>query len=245
MDAMGGFQRAQRRDRLLLLALLSGASVACWGWTAWTAERMGAMPGHVHALDLRALFAMWAIMMVGMMIPPEVPALLQLARARRERIRRSPLPGTGAFLAGYLLPWTAFSLAAALLQAGLQARGLMDHGMATSSRTLAGALLLAAGAVQLSPLKRLCLARCRAPLVAVAGSSTAAAFRGGIRYAAIAMASCGLLMLVLFASGVMNLPLMAVLTTLLLAEKVAPPAWPLPAAVGALLLVWGGLTLVG
>jgi len=237
--------RAERRDRRALLALLAGASAACWAWTA----RMAAPPegGHVHlhGASLLALFAMWAVMMIGMMIPPEVPVLLQLARARRQRLGRSPLPGTAAFLAGYLLPWIAFSLGAAALQSRLQALGLMDHGMATSSRALSAALLVAAGAVQLSPLKRACLDRCRAPGLADAGGRAGVAFAGGLRYSAIAMASCGLLMLVLFVTGVMNLAWMVLLTLLLLTEKVAPPGWPLPAAIGALLIGWGGWTLVG
>jgi predicted metal-binding membrane protein len=238
-------ERVERRDRRALLALLAGTSVACWAWTV----RMAAQPqgghAHVHGTGLLALFAMWVVMMVGMMIPIEVPVLLELARVRRRRLGRSPLPGSAAFLAGYLLPWIAFSLGAAALQSRLQVLGLMDHGMATSSPALSAALLLAAGAVQLSPLKRACLDRCRAPGQADAGGRPGVAFAGGLRHSAVAMASCGLLMLVLFVTGVMNLAWMVMLTLLLLAEKVAPPGWPLPAAIGALLIGWGGWTLLG
>jgi predicted metal-binding membrane protein len=237
--------RAERRDRRALLALLAGASVVCWAWTA----RMAAPPEgghvHVHGADLFALFVMWAVMMIGMMISIEVPVLLHLARVWRQQLGRSPLPSSAAFLAGYLLPWIAFSLGAAAFQSRLQALGLMNHGMATSSRALSAALLLAAGAVQLSPLKRACLDRCRAPGLADAGGRASVAFAGGLRYSALAMASCGLLMLILFVTGVMNLAWMVLLTLLLLAEKVAPPGWPLPAAIGALLIGWGGWTLVG
>jgi len=236
---------AERRDRRALLALLGGASVACWAWTA----RMAAPPEgghlHVHGVGLLPLFVMWAVMMIGMMIPIEAPVVLELARVWRRRLGRSPLPGSAAFLGGYLLPWIAFSLGAAALQSRLQALGLMDHGMATSSRPLSAALLVAAGAVQLSPLKRACLDRCRAPELVDAGGRAGAAFAGGLRYSAIAMASCGLLMLVLFVTGVMNLAWMVLLTLLLLVEKVAPAGWPLPAAIGALLIGWGGWTLVG
>lgn len=244
MSGLGEPGRAERRDRRALLALLASTSVACWAWTARMAARPG---GHVHVpgAGLLALFAMWAVMMVGMMIPAEVPVLLELAGARRRRLGRSPLPGSVAFLAGYLLPWIAFSLGAAALQSRLQALGLMDHGMVTSSRALSAALLLAAGAVQLSPIKRACLDRCRAAGPAGAGGRAGAAFASGLRHSAVAMASCGLLMLILFVTGVMNLAWMVLLTLLLLAEKVAPPAWPMPAAIGALLIGWGGWTLVG
>ncbi len=116
--------------------------------------------------------------------------------------------------------------------------------MATSSRALSAALLVAAGTVQPSPLKRACLDRCRAPGLADAGGA-GVAFAGGLRYSAVGMASCGLLMLVLFVTGAMNLAWMVLLALLLLTEKVAPPSWPLPAAIGALLIGWGGWTLVG
>ncbi|HSB18901.1 MAG TPA: DUF2182 domain-containing protein [Anaeromyxobacteraceae bacterium] len=244
-DAMSGpaaLRRAQRRDRAVLLALLAAASAAAWAWTAWMAERMGGHHGHVHGLGLGPLFAMWAVMMAGMMIPPEVPVLLRLARTRRESLGRSPLSGTAAFLLGYLVPWTAFSLGAAALQALLEARGLMGHGMATTSRELAGALLLAAGAVQLSPLKRACLDRCSTASSGRAGGA-AGSLAAGFGYGTLSIASCGLLMLILFATGVMSLPWMVLLTALLLAEKVAPRPWRLPAAIGVLLVAWGVLTL--
>lgn len=240
-------RRVQARDQVVLLAILAAASAASWAWTARMAQEMAVhhAHGHVHAMGLWPLFAMWAVMMAGMMIPPEVPVLLRLARARRERSGRSPLSSTTAFLAGYLVPWTVFSLAAAALQALLQARGLMDPGMATTSRGLAAALLLAAGAVQLSPLKRACLARCGHGGGIDPPAGTAAALAAGFGYGTVSIASCGLLMLILFATGVMDLPAMAVLTALLLAEKAAPRAWRLPAAIGVLLLAWGGITLAG
>lgn len=238
---------AFRRDRAVLLALLLAASAASWIWTVRMAEEMGGhrAHGHVHGAGLWTLFAMWAVMMAGMMIPPEVPVLLRLARTRRERSGRSPLSGTAAFLGGYLVPWTVFSLAAAAFQVVLQARGLLDHEMATTSPGLAAALLLAAGAVQLSPLKRACLDRCGAEGSLDRGGGPAAALAAGFGYGTLSIASCGLLMLILFATGVMNLPSMVLLTLLLIAEKLAPPVWRLPAAVGVLLLAWGGLTLAG
>lgn len=244
MSERVGSGRVEQRDRRALLALLASLSLLCWAWTLRMAAQLDGH-GHGHGAGLAPLFAMWAAMMAAMMIPPEVPVLLQLARALRERLGRSPLPGTAAFLAGYLLPWTAFSLAAALLQARLEDAGLMGHGMATSSRALAGALLLAAGAVQLSPLKRACLERCRAPGLAGAGGSAASAFAAGLSRSAVSIASCGLLMLIPFVTGVMSVPWMALLTALLLVEKVVPRDWPLSAATGALLLGWGGVTLVG
>jgi predicted metal-binding membrane protein len=173
-------------------------------------------------------------MMVAMMLPPEAPFLLRLARIRRERLGRAPLPDTGAFLAGFLAPWIAFSLGAAWLHARLQAAGLVDHGAAVNDRALAAGLLVVAGAVQLSPLKRACLERCRvSPPQAAAGS-----FGRGVRWSALSIASCGLLMLVPLVTG-MSLGWMVLLTLLLFAERVAPLQWKVSGFAGALLAGWG------
>ena len=207
----------QRGLFLLLLALCAVG----WGFSLRMAASMH------HGAGLAALFVMWAAMMVGMMVPPEAPALLQLARARR-----SPLEAA-ASLAGFLLPWIGFSFAAAALQSSLAAAGLLDHAMAATSTTLAGALAIAAGVLQLSPIKQVCLDRCRAPL------EEGPAFVGGLRSSALSIGSCGVLMLVLFATGVMSVPAMVLLTLLLVLERWLPRSWPVSTVAGALLVAWG------
>jgi predicted metal-binding membrane protein len=228
-------ERSSRLDRSLLLALLCAMSVASWVFTFRMAEGMDSH--HLHHPGFGPLFTMWAVMMVGMMIPSEVPVLLRLTRASREGLGRSPLAGTLLFLVGYLVPWTAFSLGAAVLQVVLEVEGLLDHHMATTSRGLAAALLLAAGAVQLSPLKRACLDRCQKPRAPARG--TWPPFAAGMSHATLSIASCGLLMLILFTTGVMNLASMTLLTVLLVTEKVAPPSFRLPTSIGALLVALG------
>lgn len=190
---------------------------------------------HVHAAGLAPLFAMWAAMMVGMMIPPEVPLLVRLARGPGAQ---APWRGTAAFLAGFLAPWIVFSLGAALLQSGLQAAGLMAHGMTTSSPILGGALLVAAGAVQLSPLKRRCLDRCRS--LAAGGT-----LLGGVEHGAVTIASCGLVMLVVFVTGAMNFTWMALITLLLLLERTVPRGFAVSSVAGAALIAWGIWLLAG
>jgi len=162
---------------------------------------------------LAPLFVMWAAMMVVMMAPAMAPSLLKLARGR------------GAFLAGFLAPWIAFSFAAAVLQMQLHASGLLDHHSgALTHPWLAAALLVAAGALQFTPLKRACR-----------GVPAEGSLRCGLRTGALSLASCGVLMLVPFATGVMNLWAMALLTALLFVERVAPPEWPVSGLAGALL----------
>lgn len=207
-------------QRRLFIALAT-VCVACWAFSLSMAASMH------HGAGVATLFAMWAIMMVGMMVPAEAPALLQLARARRSALEAF------SSLAGFLLPWVAFSLAAAALQSGLGRMGLLDHTMATNSSTLAAGLAIAAGVVQFSPLKRACLDRCRAPL------GEGPAFVGGLRSSALSIGSCGVLMLILFATGVMSVPAMVLLTLLLVLERWLPRRWPLSTVTGVFLLAFG------
>jgi predicted metal-binding membrane protein len=197
--------------------------------------------GHHHGSTLLPLTAMWAAMMVAMMVPPEVPRLLWLARA--ERAFRGPV----AFLGGYLAPWMLVSLGGALLQTRLQSAGILTAEMATASHRLGATVLLAVGAVQLSPVKRACLERCRfrASLPAPKGESGAGSFLRGLKHGALTVGSCGVLMLVLFVAGVMSPLAMVLLTGLLLAENVAPASWRVSTVAGVVLLLWGaGLLLV-
>jgi predicted metal-binding membrane protein len=214
-----------RRGRVAVPLVLAGLVAAGWAGTL----RLGAaMEGHAaHHAGLVALFAMWAAMAVAMMVPVEAASLLRLARGLRD---------TGTFLAGYLLPWLAFSLGAAGLQQRLQAAGWMDAGVATSNRWLAAALLFAAGLAQLSPLRQACLSRCRAASLTATG---AGGLLGGFRASVSSIGCCGLLMLVPFATGVMSISWMAALTVLLVVEREVPRASRLGTVAGILLVVLG------
>jgi len=230
-----------RRDQRRVLALLGAVCVASWGWSFRLAGEMGEAAGaHHHPDALWPLALMWGGMMVAMMVPPEVPRVLWLVRATRQQ-QRDPVRHSLVFLLGYLAPWMLASVGAALLQARLAASGLLTAEMATGSRTLGGAVLVAAGAMQLSPLKRACLERCRfrASLPSPPEETLlASGLRGGV-HGAVSIGSCGLLMLVLFVTGVMSQLAMALLTTLLVLENIAPARWPVRFVAGVLLLGWG------
>ena len=227
-----------RRDQRRALALVTAVCALSWAWSLRMAASVGEAPHHAHGLWPLAL--MWAGMMVAMMVPPEVPRVLWLVRAFRQE-RRDPFVPTLAFLGGYLAPWMVASVAAALLQAKLASAGLLTQRMATDSRILGGTLLLAAGAMQLSPLKGACLARCRfrAEASVPPEENAAGSLLRGASQGAVSIGSCGLLMLVLFVTGVMSPVAMSLVTTLLLLENIAPLHWPVRWVAGVLLLVWG------
>jgi predicted metal-binding membrane protein len=230
-----------RRDQRRLLALLAAICAGCWAWSLHLAARVGEGDAHSHHRGLGPLAVMWGAMMVAMMVPPEVPRLLWLVRAHRQQ-RRDPLPHALRFLVGYLAPWMLASLLAAMLQAHLAAAGLLTPEMSTDSRALGGALLLSAGLMQMSPLKRACLERCRFRAAAKPPGEEggAASFLRGLGQGAYSIGSCGVLMLVLFVTGVMSPAAMALLTSLLVLETIAPEGWPVRWCAGALLLGWGG-----
>ena len=180
---------------------------------------MGSMSGMegMAAPGWPIVMAMWAAMMVAMMVPSAAPAILLYAKVHRHSVGRTT-PPTAAFLAGYLAIWFGFSALASALQLSL------DNRMVVGGKA-AAALLIAAGLYQLSPLKDACLSRCRSPAQYISshyrpGASGAA--RLGLLHGAYCVGCCWLLMALLFVGGVMNLAWVALLTLLVAAEKLLP-----------------------
>ena len=109
------------------------------------------------ASDFAVMFTMWVVMMIAMMLPTAAPLLLIHARlARAGRDRGESIAPTGVFATGYLLAWTAFSLAATLEQWALERAALLSPKMAAGTPYLGAAVLIGAGVYQLTPLKRVC-----------------------------------------------------------------------------------------
>jgi predicted metal-binding membrane protein len=245
------FALPARRIPWGFLGALAALTALGWGLSLRVA---GA--GH-HGLPLWARVVMWTTMMVGMMVPPEVPTLLRLAAdARSERWRA--VRGASALLGGYLGVWVLASAALAGVDAWLSGRGLMSHEMASRSVPLSVAILVAAGLVQLSPWKTACLARCRAipaelgmlPPGKVSNTFAGGAahpFRSGFRHGFASVSSCGVLMLVLLVVGAMNWLAMVALTGYLIVERLVPArAAPVLGRVTGLgLLLWGGWLTLG
>ena len=117
------------------------------------------------ATEFGLRLAMWAVMMVAMMVPSATPMLLifsTIVRSRRTQ-ERSFVP-VWVFLGGYLVLWTAFSLAATLAQWALHSLVLISPMMVGTSPVLGSALLVVAGVYQWTPFKQACLRHCRTPL---------------------------------------------------------------------------------
>ena len=202
-----------------------------------------------NAADFGLMYVMWAVMMVAMMAPSATPMLLMFATVnRRRKERQAPYVPTGIFLAGYVIVWAAFSLAATGGNWGLHQASLLSSMMGEStSGYLGGSLLVLAGVFQWSPLKYNCLKQCRTPMGFLMTSwreGPRGALRMGLEHGVYCLGCCWALMLLLFVLGIMNLVWIAALAAFVLAEKVAPKAEWVSRISGVLLLGWGIWTIL-
>ena len=234
-----------RKDKAIIA--VGASAIALLGWAylfyqGWAMQQMDlvamAMPstGAWGPVDLLLVFAMWAVMMVAVMVPSATPMLLVFATISRSRCGQGgTLVPLWVFLAGYLVLWTAFSLAARLAQWGLHSLALISPMMIATSPLLGSMLLIAAGIYQWTPLKQACLRHCRSPLqflLTCWRDGSVGAFLMGVRHGAYCLGCCWLLMAVLFAVGVMNLAWIAALSVFVLFEKTIPRGIWLPSSPG-------------
>jgi predicted metal-binding membrane protein len=198
------------------------------------------------------MIGMWWIMMIAMMTPSAAPTILLYARVHRAataqgQFRDESVP-IGAFAAGYLTVWLGFAIGASGLHWALERAGLVSTMMMGSrSRWLSAAVLITAGLYQLSPLKNVCLAQCRAPASFLARHwrpHASGALRLGARHGVYCVGCCWMLMTLLFVGGVMNLVWIAALTTMVLIERILPRGQWIGRSAGVALAGWGVATLV-
>ena len=199
------------------------------------------MPSRSTSLTLT--FAMWVVMMAGMMLPSAAPAILLYGGLVRKSAERGKvLPAVWIFAGGYLAAWTGFSLAATLLQASLERAALLTPAMTSASSLLSASVLFAAGIYQLTPLKQACLGKCRNPLeffVTRWRDGAAGAFRMGVGHGAYCVGCCWALMLLLFVAGVMNLAWVALIAAFVFVEKLLPAPTFVSRITGAVLIATG------
>jgi predicted metal-binding membrane protein len=210
---------------------------------------MGAMTGvrPWTATEFGLRLAMWAVMMVAMMVPTAAPmTLMYAAIARKAATRHNPLPPAFVFVAGYITMWTIFSLVATIAQHALDQAALLSPMMVSTSARFGAALLIAAGIYQFTPLKNTCLKNCRAPAHFMSRywrTGNLGAFRMGLRLGAYCVGCCWILMALLFVGGVMNLLWIAAIAILVLLEKTIPFGDVGGRVVGATMILVGALSL--
>jgi len=246
-----------RRDQVLISACAALLTAAAWsylftlnagGSSSVSYETMMAEMGMPMnrpwtGVDVFFTFIMWAVMMVGMMAGSALPTLLLFAAASRARSGGRLSVVTAMFAAGYIAVWVAFSVLAALGQWGLHEAAMLSPAMRASNAFLAAGILIGAGIYQLLPIKNACLAHCQTPLGFLMThwrDGATGALQMGVRHGVYCVGCCWALMCVLFVVGVMNLVWVAVLSALVLLEKVGPSG-PLIARLSGTAMIVGGL----
>jgi predicted metal-binding membrane protein len=210
-----------------LVALLLGLAAVGWLITDDRMQGMDMGPG----TDLGALgfyVSAWVVMMAAMMFPSVAPMALvfgRVQRGRRELGKGARPVATGVFLGGYLLSWTAFGLAAYGLVELVRSLSIDALSWDRGGPYLAGGVIVASAVYQLTPLKDVCLSKCRDPLSFVLGywrKGVGGALRMGVEHGAYCVGCCWALMAALFALGVMSVGWMVFVAALIATEKLLP-----------------------
>jgi len=250
------FEAILRRERLIIGGCLAAIVLIAWSYLLHSKMMMANMDmgsmdmaGMVMpeverwgAATVFSLFLMWAVMMIGMMLPSAAPMILTFHTLNERRTTSRPLVPVGIFLLGYIVVWTGYSAVAALAQWGLHKAAFLSSTMVATSPVLSGGLLLVAGLFQLTPLKRVCLKGCRSPfsfLMSEWRDGTKGTFVMGVRHGSYCVGCCWALMTLLFIAGVMNLLWVAIIALFVLAEKILPKGELLAPISGVALMAAG------
>jgi predicted metal-binding membrane protein len=244
---------------LIVLTGLAAATVLAWAWIVpmgW--DMYGPMNGPAawmmadewNAAYAALLFAMWALMMTGMMLPSAAPTILLYAAVSRRSVESNAIARAYTFTAGYLVVWIGFAAAAVAIQGALSSALFLTPMLELSSRRASSAVLALAGLYQLTPFKLACLSACQSPAVFIARhwrNGAIGALRMGMADGIYCLGCCWALMLLLFVGGVMHLPTIGLIMLLVLLEKLVPwgerAQW-FTVATGSLLLVLAAWMLV-
>ncbi|MBD9649625.1 DUF2182 domain-containing protein [Ensifer sp. ENS09] len=214
------------------------------------ASMAGAVATPWTATTFAYAFVMWAVMMVGMMVPSATPMILLYARVGRQAAQQGkPFAATGFFAVGYLSAWLLFALVAVLGQWLLDRALLLTPALSSASGLLSGIVLVAVGLFQFTSLKNRCLSQCQAPLLFIQNHGgfrreARGAFGLGVRHGLYCVGCCWALMALLFVGGVMNVLWIAAIAIFVLAEKVVPGGRVLSRIAGVALVLAGLWQLV-
>jgi len=236
-------------QRTLILGLLLGLAACAWALLGWQ-RAGGGMAMASPSMGLRAplFLAIWVVMMVAMMFPAAAPMILAFHRVQAGRRRQGgAFVATWVFVSGYMLVWTlagGAAYAGALGAEAIAARAALAP--ATGAR-IGGALLIVAGIYQLTPVKDLCLSKCRTPvgfIMTAWREGTMGALRMGVLHGAWCLGCCWLLFVILFPLGIMNLGAMAAITLVVIAERTLKWGRQVAVVTAAALVAYGAAVLV-
>src|SRR6266704_371644 len=193
------------------------------------------------------VFLIWKVMMVAMMFPTAAPMILTFSKIyTSKRQQELPFVPTWVFVSAYLLVWSLCGVVAYPLAVGIEQLAGQSMWLMENAAYLGGVVLLVAGLYQLSPLKNICLSKCRTPLQFILSSwhdGYGGAFRMGLEHGAYCLGCCWLLFVILFPLGIMNIAVMALVTALIFAEKALPIGRQISQIAGVALIVYGVIVI--
>ncbi len=250
---------AGTRDWLvpIMIGLIGTAWAALWLWAEspygryldhgdWTAIGLAAricraLPAGDWLLPGLLYVGGWLLMTAAMMLPTVLPLLRLFDRLIAARPDRSLL--IALLVAGYLLAWAAFGVAAHLLDAALHAAVRHVDWLLQNGWVPGAAVLAVAGLFQFSRLKYRCLDKCRTPFSFIAQhwrgpAPRRAAFRLGLHHGAFCVGCCWAIMLLMFVVGTGSVGWMLVLGAIMAVEKNTRWGAQLSRPLGGALLAW-------
>ena len=175
--------------------------------------------------DFFLLFLMWSVMMIAMMTPSILPmVMLFTAINEKNKTQNKPYASPFNLLFGYLLSWILFSLVITLPQYSMHQAELLNPMMEPAHAYVGALFLILAGLYQFTPFKDACLTVCQSPLSFMMNNwrdGNLGAFLIGYKHGFYCVGCCWVLMLTLFALGVMNIMWVAILTIFVLFEKLS------------------------
>jgi predicted metal-binding membrane protein len=184
-----------------------------------------ALPGGGAAVFLLLYVGGWLLMTAAMMLPTIAPLLNRFDRVvsgRRDRNRLMAL-----VIAGYLVVWTGFGVAAHLFDMELESAAQRSEWILFNGWAIGAAIFAAAGLFQFSALKYRCLAKCRTPLSFIAKhwhgpKPMRNALMLGLDHGVFCVGCCWAIMLLMFVVGTGNFGWMLALGLIMAIEKNLP-----------------------
>ena len=230
---------------LLVAVLVAAAWYVTWATSGLSMSLLAlGSPGPV---ELLLAFALFAVMMVAMMLPSALPMVLTYHGMTRLEAGRPTRPADGTatalFASSYFVVWGLFTVAAWL---GLTAIGVL--GSPEGPFVLVPSLtLFATGAYQITRTKEACLRHCQSPLGFVMNhwkNGRLGAWRMGLQHALYCVGCCWLFMVALFVAGAMSLLWMGAISLVILVEKIGWRPRLVTRAVGVVFVAAGAVLAV-
>jgi predicted metal-binding membrane protein len=218
------------RPKLIAFACI--ALLAGLGWLVLGLQAAGVGLFEVLCRPLAAngtgdaffIAGMWSAMTLAMMLPSAAPMILTYAEIADTAARKGePIVSPFVIAAGYSAVWLGFAGVAALAQILLARVTPAGAGITPASTLFSGAIFIGAGLYQFSALKHACLTLCQQPFSFFFANwkTTARGMFGlGLRQGLFCLGCCWAMMLLMFATGIMNVIWMAALGMVMALEKI-------------------------